>query len=384
MSRSRTPKHLLALLSERTLIEETVRRLEGAVPLNNIFVLTAEAQLEGVRLALPFLPPDQIVAEPARRDTAPAAALATALIRQRDPDAVMGLFPADAFIRDADAFARQLRAAFALFESAGEPASNLPVKEGERGGQGGPVSAAAPESGAEGSGAQAGAASLGGAREKPGLGKDTLLTFGIRPSFPATGFGYLELGEELTFDRIPVRRVLKFVEKPDAATARRYVESGHFVWNAGMFVWRAEAFLAEAQRSAPELAKFIHEFPHRDRTIYIRDRFPALPRISVDYAIMEKARSVATVLAEFDWDDVGAWSALPSHLPADEAGNTVRGPVAAVDASGNIAISNGRLIALCGVQNLVVVETADAILVCHRDRVQDIKRLQPLLPQELQ
>ncbi|HZZ58546.1 MAG TPA: sugar phosphate nucleotidyltransferase, partial [Opitutaceae bacterium] len=216
------------------------------------------------------------------------------------------------------------------------------------------------------------------------LEADTLLTFGIRPSFPATGFGYLELGPERAFGSVAVRRVDRFVEKPDGATAKSYVESGRFVWNAGMFVWRADGFLAEAERSAPELARFIREFPHRDRTLYIRERFPALPRISVDYAIMEKARSVATILAEFDWDDVGAWSALPNHLPADEAGNTLRGPVAAVDAAGNIAVSNGRLIALCGVQDLVVVETPDAILVCHRDRVQDIKRLQPLLPKELQ
>lgn len=335
MSRARTPKHLLALVSDRTLIEETVRRLEQAVPRENIFILTAEAQLEGVRAAVPFLPPEQVVAEPARRDTAPAAALATALIRSRDPQAVVGLFPADAFIRDADGFAAQLKRAFTLFGAGG----------------------VAPE---------------------------TLLTFGIRPTFPSTGFGYLELGDPIPFEGLNVRRVNRFVEKPNAETAQAYVSGGNHAWNAGMFLWRADGFLAEAERNAPELAQFIRDFPSRDSSGYIREKFPSLPKISVDFAIMEKARSVATVLAEFDWDDVGAWSALPSHLPSDAAGNSIRGRVAAVDAKDNIAVSNGRLIALCGVQDLVVVETPDAILVCHRDRVQDIKKLQPLLPKELQ
>jgi mannose-1-phosphate guanylyltransferase len=337
MSRVRTPKHLLALVSARTLIAETVARLEQTVPRSNIFVLTAEAQLEGVRAALPDLPPDQIVAEPARRDTGPAAALATALIRSRNPDALIGLFPADAFIRDGVRFAGQLRAAFGLLS--------------------GPT---------------------------PAIPPDTLLTFGIKPSFASTGFGYLELGENLAHSPGgAVRRVLRFVEKPDAATARRYVTEGRHAWNAGMFIWRASGFLAEAERQAPALAAFIRDFPAKDAGSYIKERFPQLPKISVDYAIMEKATTVATVLAEFDWDDVGAWSALPPHLSQDSAGNAVRGQVAAVNSSRNIVVSNGRVIALCGVNDLVVVETPDAVLVCHRDAVQEIKQLQPLLPKEV-
>ena len=337
MSRLRTPKHLLALVSARTLIAETVARLEQTVPRSNIFVLTAEAQLEGVRAALPDLPPDQVVAEPARRDTGPAAALATAIVRARDPDAVLGLFPADAFIRDGLRFAGQLRAAFELLS--------------------GP---------------------------NPAIPTDTLLTFGVKPSFASTGFGYLELGENLAHSPGgAVRRVIRFVEKPDASTARHYVTEGRHAWNAGMFIWRASAFLAEAERQSPELGKFIRNFPAQDATAYIKKNFPTLPKISVDYAIMEKAASVATVLAEFDWDDVGAWSALPPHLPQDSAGNAFRGKVAAINSSRNIAVSNGRVIALCGVNDLVVVETADAVLVCHRDAVQEIKQLQPLLPKEV-
>ncbi len=328
MSRQRTPKHLLKLFSDRTLVEETVRRLAGVVPLKNIFVLTNEAQLPGTRTALSFLPPEQIVAEPAKRDTAAAAALATALVRTRDADAVMALLPADSLIKDNATFARQLEAGLAR-------AAN----------------------------------------------SNALLTFAIKPTYPATGFGYLEMGAAAGDG---FRRVNRFVEKPDLATAQRYVDGGNHAWNAGMFVWRVSAFLAEAERHTPMLAAFIREFPRDGAIAYLAARFPTLePKVSVDYAIMEKAAAVETLVAEFDWDDVGAWTALPAHLPRDAGGNTVRGPVVTHDATNNIAVSNGRVITLCGVKDLVVVETADGILVCHRDAVQDIKKLLPKLPKEL-
>jgi len=333
MSRAQTPKHLLKLLSDRTLVEETVRRLGAAVPRENIFVLTNEVQLAGTRAALAgVLPAEQIVAEPAKRDTAPAAALATALVRARGGDgATLALLPADAFIADAATCAGQLAAALAR----------------------------AQESGA-------------------------IMTIAIKPDHAATGFGYLEMGEERASGPAGVVRAVKrFVEKPDAVTAQRYVESGDFAWNAGMFFWRVSTFIAEAERNAPELATFVREFPTGDFSAFLAQRFPVLPKISVDYAIMEKARSVETLLARFDWDDVGLWTALPKHLKTDAAGNASRGAVVVANASNNIAISNGRTIALCGVKDLVVVETADAILVCHRDAVQDIKKVVQQLPKEL-
>ncbi len=335
MSRARTPKHLLKLFSDRTLLEETVRRIENVVPRTNIFVLTNEVQLPAARDALrDILPADQIVAEPAKRDTAPAAALATGLARARAGDnATIALLPADAFISDAQAFGRQLAAALPRAATSG-----------------------------------------------------AILTIAIKPDHPATGFGYLEMGDELA--RGPagvVRRVKRFVEKPDAATAKQYLESGHFAWNAGMFFWRVGTFLAEAERNAPELAAFVRAFPAETvrRGDFLAQKFPALPKISVDYAIMEKARSVETLLAEFDWDDVGLWTALPKHLQNDANGNATRGAVIAAGANNNIAFSNGRTIALVGVKDLVVVETADAVLVCHRDAVQDIKKITSQLPKEL-
>lgn len=335
MSRARVPKHLLKLFSDRTLLEETVRRIGTAVPRENIFVLTNEAQLAGSRAALRGLLADaQIIAEPAKRDTAPAAALATALVRARGgEDATLALLPADAFITDVKAFGRQLGAALTRASKT-----------------------------------------------------DAILTIAITPDHAATGFGYLEMGGKLADGRGgELREVKRFVEKPDLATARRYLKSGRYAWNAGMFFWRVGTFLAEAETNAPELAAFVHGYPRGVRAAekFLAKDFPGLPKISVDYAIMEKARRVETLLAEFDWDDVGLWTALPQHLPRDAAGNSARGAVVTADSANNVAVSNGRTIALCGVKDLVVVETADAVLVCHRDAVQNIKKIVQQLPKEL-
>jgi mannose-1-phosphate guanylyltransferase len=330
MSRAGAPKHLLRLFSERTLLEEAILRVKGVVAERNIWVLTNESQVPLIRKALPGFPRRQIVAEPARRDTGPAAALATGLVRARDPHGVVALLPADALIRNAARFSGQLAQAFAW---AG------------RGGHG-------------------------------------LLTFAVPPTYAATGFGYLELGSERARGRDGSRllRVKRFVEKPGERAARGYVASGRYAWNAGMFVWGVGQFLAEAERTAPELAAFIRDFPAGNPASYLASRFASLPTISVDFAVLEKASSVSTVVAEFDWDDAGAWTALPKHMAADGSGNVSRGPVVSVGTSGTIAVSSGRVIALCGVKDLVVVETPDALLVCHRDAVQDIKRLMPLLP----
>jgi mannose-1-phosphate guanylyltransferase len=150
-----------------------------------------------------------------------------------------------------------------------------------------------------------------------------------------------------------------------------------------MFAWRTDSFLSEADRLVPELAAFIRKFPAVDAADYLQAEFPGLPKISVDFAIMEKASSVVCVESDFDWDDVGSWTAVPSHLPNDASSNTIRGSVVAHASGGNIAFSTGRTIALCGVQDLIVVETPDAVLVCPRHRAEEIKKLLPHLPPEL-
>jgi mannose-1-phosphate guanylyltransferase len=337
MSRASAPKHLLRLFSERTLLEETILRLKGVIAERNIWILTNKAQVPLIRKALPRFPRGQIIAEPSKRDTAPAAAIATGLVRARDPHGVVALLPADALIKDTKRFGLQLDQVLRW--------------------------------------------AAGSAKEAPA---GNLFTFAIPPTYPATGFGYLELGGPLAKGSEGSRllRVKRFVEKPDAATARGYLKSKRFAWNAGMFVWSVDRFLSEVDRSAPALAAFVRDFPAGNPAGYLARRFHALPKISVDYAVLEKATSVATVVAEFDWDDVGAWTALPTHHAADASGNVSRGAVVSVGTKNTIAVSNGRVIALCGLSDLVVVETHDAVLVCHRDSVQDIKKLLPLLPRE--
>jgi mannose-1-phosphate guanylyltransferase len=330
LSRRATPKHLVALLNERTLLEETVARVARAIPAANILVLTNPAQIESCRAVLPQLRRHQFVAEPAKRDTAPACAFGTALVRRLDPDAVVIFLPADALIKDAATFAKQLKQAAALAAKTG-----------------------------------------------------SIVTFGIKPDQPSTRFGYLEAGAALPKTKGAFVRVKRFVEKPDAAKARAYLRRGNYFWNAGIFLWKVETFLNEARRLQPELARFIEKFPRKKFEPFLAAEFPKLPKISVDYAIMEKAARVMMAKAQFDWDDVGSWTALPAHLPKDAHGNTIRGAATTHDSRGNIVFTRKRVVALCGVQDLIVVETEDAILVCHRDAAEQIKHLHPGLPEEV-
>ncbi|NBS07453.1 MAG: mannose-1-phosphate guanyltransferase [Verrucomicrobia bacterium] len=335
LSRKAKPKHLLKLVSSKTLLQETVLRLKPLAPRpSNLLILTNHEQIPGIRKALPRFPKSSLIPEPAKRDTAPAAALATALALRAHPDAVLALLPADALIGKHPIFRSQLAAA-----------------------------------------ARAASAS------------PSFVTLGIQPSYPSTGFGYLHLGSK-TLSHIkggPFLHVRRFVEKPSLPKAKAYLRSGQYAWNAGIFVWKASTFLAEARRQQPALARFIEKFPKRGSyASYLNREFPKLPKISVDYAIMEGARSVLALQASFPWDDVGSWTALPSHLPTDKKGNTLRGNITAVDSQDTLAIAEGgRQIALLGTKNLVVVDTPDALLVCPKDRVQEVKKLMGLLPTEV-
>ena len=335
LSRKAKPKHLLKLVSSKTLLEETVLRLKPlARKPSHLLILTNHEQIPGVRKALPRFPKSSLIPEPAKRDTAPAAALATALALRNDPNAVLALLPADALIGKHPIFRSQLAAA-----------------------------------------ARAAAFS------------PSFVTLGIKPSYPSTGFGYLHLGNK-TLPKIkggPFLHVRRFVEKPSLPKAKAYLRYGQYAWNAGIFVWKASTFLAEARRQQPALARFIEKFPKRGSyTSYLKREFPKLPKISVDYAIMEGAKSVLAVKASFPWDDVGSWTALPAHLPTDKKGNTFRGQITAVDSQDTLALAEGgRHIALLGTKNLVVVDTPDALLVCPKDRVQEVKKLMGLLPTEM-
>jgi mannose-1-phosphate guanylyltransferase len=302
---------------------------------DRVFVLTNREQVDACREAVPELPAEQFIGEPAKRDTAPAAALATAIAYSRSLNAICVLMPADTMIHDIETFRRQI---------------------------------------------------LDAARTAADTG--ALVTIAIPPTHPATGYGYLRMGglTSTAPGGSRLESVEEFVEKPSREVAEQYCESGNYAWNGGMFAWATESFIGECDRLVPPLAAFIREYPSESAAAgtYLENEFSKLPKISVDYAIMEKAREVVAVRAEFDWDDVGSWTALPTHLGVGDEGNTAVGSFAMVHSKNNIVLSRSRTVALCGVSDLVVIETEDAVLVCHRSAAQQIKELQPMLPAHLQ
>jgi len=336
LSRRNRPKQLLRLVSERTLLEETVARLEGFVPAERVLILTNIEQEKGVRDLLEGFPKQNIIAEPAKRDTAAAVALGAGWVAARDHSATMLAFPADHVIADRAAFQETMKTA----------------------------AAAAEETGA-------------------------LVTIGIKPTWACPGFGYIEQGEPVRLrsdGKIAVHRVVRFREKPNIDLAESFLRKGNFRWNAGMFVWSVPTVLSEFNRHAPELADFISQVRSpKDLDQILHERFAKLPRISFDYAIMEKAEHVLVVEASFDWDDVGSWQAVARYFKKDEHGNAANGALTALDSSDNIIFNDGETtIALLGVHNLIVVRTGDAILICHRHQAEKIKNLVGTLPPELQ
>jgi mannose-1-phosphate guanylyltransferase len=340
MSRKARPKQLLSLFGKDSLLEATVKRLDGFVPPERIVILTNAEQEKALRdLGLP-LPAENIVAEPAKRDTASAIALGVGWIAARDPDAVMVVLPADHVIADQAAFQKTVKIAVEAAEQSG-----------------------------------------------------CLVTIGIQPTWPCPGFGYIELGVPwnpaagadpgLVEGR--VFEVARFREKPDTALAEVFLQQGGFRWNAGMFVWTVESIRRAFATHAPELEQFVRTWP-RDRDLggWLLESFPKLPKISVDYAILEKAEQVLVVEAGFDWDDVGSWTALSKYLAVDPDGNAGNCGVHALDATGNLVFSEGKnTVALLGVRDLIVVQTGDALLICHRREAERVKLLMPSLPQGL-
>ena len=336
LSRRTRPKQLLQLVGDETLLEQTVARLEGLVPKERILILTNVEQEPAVRELLKSFPAENIVAEPAKRDTAAAVALGAGWVAARDHLATMIVLPADHVIKDSVAFRRTLNTA----------------------------AVAAEETGA-------------------------LVTIGIKPTWACTGFGYVEEGEKIEVSGAPgatIHRVLRFREKPNTDLAESFVRAGTFRWNAGMFVWSVASVLSEFNRHAPELAAFISQLQTPGNfAATLRDHFAALPKISFDYAIMENADRVLVVEAEFDWDDVGGWRAVANYLVQDADGNAANCEMTALDSTTNIVhAEDGTYIALLGVHDMIVVRTSDAVLVCHRHHAEKIKNLVGKLPPHLQ
>jgi mannose-1-phosphate guanylyltransferase len=331
LSRRASPKQFLRLFSNRSLLEETVQRLEGLIPPQNILILTNQEQEAAVRKALPNHPEDNICAEPVKRDTAAAIALGIGIIASRNPSATMAVLPADHRISDIRAFQSDLASATRAAEHGGE-----------------------------------------------------LITIGITPSWACPGFGYIERGRQRP--NSDFFEVLRFREKPDPDLAEVFLRSGNFYWNAGMFIWSINSILTELNRHAPDLAEFVSAIRNSpDRAQVLRERFALLRKTSIDYAILEKASHVLVKPAQFDWDDVGGWTAVAKYLEQLSGNNVANGPVTIQDSSNNIIFTNSKThVALLGVHDLVIVQTADATLVCNRHDVEKIKGLIPSIPEPLQ
>jgi mannose-1-phosphate guanylyltransferase len=321
-SRRRSAKQVLNVVGERSLIQATVDRLAPVIPPERIWVLTNHYLRDTIVAQLPTVPKAQILAEPAQRNTAPAIGLAAHILRSLDSDAVMGVFPSDQVVARPPAYRSVLRAAFA--------------------------------------GAAAG----------------HLMVVGIRPRWPETGYGYIEFPRGVaagTPAPIPVKR---FREKPALAQAKRFVAAGNYYWNSGMFFWQAGTLLDQLRQHLPKTATLLASLPRfgaRQFAARLAETFPLCDNISIDYAVMEKASGVCGIAAaDFGWNDVGSWNAVYELLDGDGDGNVVAGESVLLDAHRNFVDARGKLVALSGVDDLIVIDTPDALLITRRDLAQKV------------
>ncbi|MEO6593732.1 MAG: mannose-1-phosphate guanylyltransferase [Planctomycetota bacterium] len=329
-SRTKRPKQFLPLANGQMLIQATVDRLTALCDANRIWIVTNPAQARALAKILPGFPREQILVEPEGRDTAPCIALAAASIGATDPSATMVVLPADHVIEPVPEFHRMLRRGVEI------------ASDGE-----------------------------------------TLVTFGVKPTFPATGYGYIECGPARD-DRTPrAFTALRFREKPDLATAKQFLERGGFLWNSGIFVWTLAAIRTAMQNGNPELASAADRMlaaAQKGERAKIARAFKQAPKVSVDYAVMEKAYKVTVVEATVRWDDVGSFPAIAAIGTGDAAQNfsllTAGASMLALQSQDNIVYAEGkRTVALFGVKDLVVVAVGDAVMVCPKERAPDLKLL---------
>ncbi|MEO8591519.1 MAG: mannose-1-phosphate guanylyltransferase [Flavobacteriales bacterium] len=327
MSRSAYPKQFLDFLGlGRTLLQQTYDRFLGVCPPENILVVTNAEYASIVHEQLPGMRPGQVLAEPSRRNTAPCVAYANEVIGARDPNALIIVAPSDHLVLKEEAFHDTVR--LALEEAAKS---------------------------------------------------DCLVTLGITPNRPDTGYGYIQFNEENGTAHPRVKRVKTFTEKPDHATAIRFLQSGDFLWNAGIFIWSLGSIRHAFQQHLPAMAARFAEggkvFGTADETAFVQGVYSECDSVSIDYGIMEKAGNVFTVVSEFGWSDLGTWGSLYTHLPKDFNGNAVIGNVRLYDCDRNVVHAHDdRLMVLQGLEDYVVVSTKDALLVCRKQDEQKIKQ----------
>ena len=328
-SRKQMPKQMQDLTGERTMLQETVHRIRDLIPPENIWVMTNAEYVDLVCTQLPELPFENVVGEPAPRGTAPAIGLGAEYVAKRNPQGIMFALHADHYIPDEAGFRRAMQAA-------------------------------------------AGVAKQG-----------WLVNLGVTPQRPETGYGYVELGESLgTFVEQPAYRVLRFREKPNAETARQYVESGRFLWNSGIFCWRTDMIQAAFETHLPEIKQVLGRIgaslgtPDASQTL-LSQWAQLKGETTIDRGIMERATRVATVPMDVGWNDVGAWDSLAALMPKDDSNNSVtgKGDTIVVDSQNIFVHSQDKFVAVVGVKDLIIVDTGDALLVMSPDRAQQVKQI---------
>jgi mannose-1-phosphate guanylyltransferase len=328
-SRRKHPKQVLSIQEERSLIQATVARLAPLIPPERLWILTNDFVRDEIAKQLPGIPGDQIIAEPAQRNTAPAIGLAAHILQSLDPNAVFGVFPSDHVIASPKRYLALLRPAFKAAE------------------------------------------------------KGSIAVLGIQPRWAETGYGYIEFPKRTKAGAAECVVVRAFHEKPGGGTAKRYVKAGHYYWNAGMFFWKASTVLDALRLYLPKTATLISSLPpfrSPDFAAQLAEAFPRCENISIDYAVMQKAKNVVGVACDdFGWNDVGSWSAVYDMLPRDAARNAGRSEMLTADSTGNYVDCGKKLVALLGVKDLIVVDTPDALLVASRKRSQQVGDIVKLL-----
>lgn len=328
LSRETTPKQILKVVGDESLLKTTIRRLNPVIPPESVFVVTNARQAELIRLHLSYdgraFSPGYIV-EPVGKNTAPAIGLAALELYEKDPEAIMAVLPADHIIKDGKSFRDALKAAARV------------AREGH------------------------------------------LVTFGIPPTAPETGYGYIKTGKEIAkkkFEGCTVRKVKRFVEKPDIKKAKEYLKDGGYYWNAGIFVWKAARILEEIKTHLPGVYRGLTAIRKgTDRaSAYLK-----MDAVSIDHGILEKARDVVVIAAEFSWSDMGSWSSFGELIPSDGGGNIIKGRVVDLGSTNSIIFGCDRVVATIGLKDMIIVDTPDATLVCPRDRSQDVKSVVDVL-----
>jgi len=327
LSTSKRPKQVLSLVGGRPMLAQAVERLAGFIPPERVIVITNASLVDVSREAAPELPPENIIGEPVGRDTAAACALGAAIVKARCENGSFCILTADHVIKDIPLFQQTLDEGFALAESGAN-----------------------------------------------------LVTIGIRPQFPSTGFGYIECGDKVaTEGEIPFFKAERFVEKPDADTAQGYLDAGNFFWNSGMFIWSADTLLNAVGEFEPPLLAMAKAMQSVADTAAFDERlageYGKLEKISIDYAVMEKADNIVTATGAFGWFEVGSGPALEDHFERDDDANVLVGNCEVLDGSGNVVVSDDHLTALIGVDNLVVVQAENVTMVCAKERAQDVKAM---------